>query len=695
MRRLLALFLALPCALVAETPPPTYDIVIYGGTSAAVIAAVQAKKMGKTVIVISPDKHLGGLSSGGLGFTDSGDKSVIGGLSRDFYHRVWQTYQQPSAWKHEAKEKFGNKGQGTVAMDATERTMWIFEPSVAEKVFEDYVKEFKLTIERNEWLDRAHGVEKQDGRIIAITTLSKRRFAGRMFIDATYEGDLMAAAGVSYTFGREPNAAFDETLNGIQLGHAKSHQFAGKVDPYVIEGDPKSGLLPRIQNIPVGGQDGAGDKKIQAYNFRMCLTKVAANRVEFPQPPGYDPKQYALLARALAQGATHVFGKFDLIPNAKTDTNNHGPFSTDNIGMNWDYPDASYERRREIIAEHRQYQQGYLYFLANDASVPAKIREGFAQWGLAKDEFTDNAHWPHQIYVREARRMTADVVVNENHLKRKIPTPRSVGMGSYNMDSHNVQRIVVKDADGKAYVRNEGDVQVNPGRPYPIEYGSIIPKKDQCTNLLVPVCVSCTHIAYGSIRMEPVFMILGQSAATAASLAIDQKIAVQDVAYADLSAKLLADGQVLDRAAGPKAIRREGKELPGITVDDADAKVTGNWTESVASAAFIGTGYRHDSKGEHGPMTARFEAKLPKSGKYEVFLALVPNINRASNAPVTIAHAGGNTVLKVNLRDKTANNLFSLGVYTFDASQPASLTIGNQGADGYVVIDAVNWVPKP
>jgi hypothetical protein len=695
MLRLFALLLALPCALIAEAPPPTYDIVIYGGTSAAIIAAVQAKKMGKTVIVISPDKHLGGLSSGGLGFTDSGDKSVIGGLSRDFYHRVWQTYQQPGAWKHEAKEKFGNKGQGTVAMDASERTMWIFEPSVAEKVFADYVKEFKLTIERDEWLDRAHGVEKKDGRIIAITTLSKRRFAGRIFIDATYEGDLMAAAGVSYTVGREANAAFDETLNGIQLAHAKSHQFAGKVDPYVIEGYPKSGLLPGIQNIPVGGQDGASDKKIQAYNFRMCLTKVAANRVEFPQPPGYDPKQYALLARALVQGSTHVFGKFDLIPNAKTDTNNHGPFSTDNIGMNWDYPDASYERRREIIAEHRQYQQGYLYFLANDASVPAKIREDFAQWGLAKDEFTDNGHWPHQIYVREARRMTADIVVNENHLKRKISTPRSVGMGSYNMDSHNVQRIVVKDADGKAYVRNEGDVQVNPGRPYPIEYGAIIPKKDQCTNLLVPVCVSCTHIAYGSIRMEPVFMILGQSAATAACLAIDQKIAVQDVAYADLSAKLLADGQILDRAAGPKAIRREGKELPGITVDDADAKVTGTWTESVASASFIGTGYRHDAKGEHGPMTARFEAKLPKAGKYEVFLALVPNANRASNAPVTIIHAGGSTEKKINLRDKTSTNLLSLGVYTFDDAHPAAVSIGNQGADGYVVIDAVNWVPKP
>ena len=691
MRRLLALLCILPGLLRAEAPVPTYDVVVYGGTSAAIIAAVQAKKMGKTVIVVSPDKHLGGLSSGGLGWTDSGDKSVIGGLSRDFYHRVWQAYQRPEAWKHEPREKFGNKGQGTVAMDAGERTMWIFEPSVAEAVFEGYVKDFQLIVERDEWLDRARGVEKAGGRIASIRTLSGKTYRGRVFIDATYEGDLMAAAGVSYTFGREPNAAFDETLNGIQLAHAKSHQFAGKVDPYVIEGDPKSGLLPRIQDIPVGGKDGEGDRKIQAYNFRMCLTKVDANRVPFPRPAGYDPKQYALLARALQQGATHVFGKFDLIPNAKTDTNNHGPFSTDNIGMNWDYPDASYERRREIVAEHRQYQQGYLYFLANDPAVPAKIREAFAQWGLAKDEFTDNGHWPHQIYVREARRMTADVVVNENHLKRKIPTPRSVGMGSYNMDSHNVQRIVVKDADGKAYVRNEGDVQVNPGRPYPIDYGALVPKKSECANLLVPVCVSCTHIAYGSIRMEPVFMILGQSAATAAVLALDQGVAVQDVPYADLSARLLADGQILDKAAGPRPVRRDPKELPGITVDDADAKLTGTWTESGASPAYLGVGYRHDAKGEHGAVTATFATPLPKAGKYEVFLAVVPNANRATNAQVTVRHAAGSTEVAVNLSKGPAGNLVSLGTYEFAADQPASVTIGNAGANGFVVIDAVNW----
>jgi hypothetical protein len=358
--------------------------------------------------------------------------------------------------------------------------------------------------------------------------------------------------------------------------------------------------------------------------------------------------------------------------------------------MNWDYPDASYERRREIIAEHRQYQQGYLYFLANDASVPAKIREGFAQWGLAKDEFTDNGHWPHQIYVREARRMTADVVVNENHLKRKIPTPRSVGMGSYNMDSHNVQRIVVKDANGKAYVRNEGDVQVNPGRPYPIDYGALTPKKEQCANLLVPVCVSCTHIAYGSIRMEPVFMILGQSAATAACLALDEQVAVQDVPYAGLLARLQADGQIVDRLV-VRNTRKDGAPLPGVTVDDADAKLSGTWTESTASPAFVGPGYRHDAKGEHGAVSARFETTLPKAGRYEVFLALVPNPNRATHAEVRIDHAAGPTTRTVNLAKGPADNLVSLGTYDFDGRAPAAVTLTNTGANGFVVIDAVNW----
>jgi hypothetical protein len=528
-----------------------YDLVIYGGTAAAVAAAVQAKQMGKSVVIVSPDKHLGGLSSGGLGFTDTGNKAVIGGLAREFYHRLWLHYDQPSAWVWEKREQFGNKGQGTPAIDGENRTMWIFEPHAAEQVFEDFIKEYKVPVVRDEWLDRQNGVKKQGARIVEIKTLSGKRYAGRMFIDATYEGDLMAAAGVSYHVGREAQSVYGEKWNGVQTGVLHhGHHFGAvkeKISPYWIPGDPKSGVLPRISTAPPG-EYGQGDNKVQAYCFRMCLTDAADNRVPFPKPDGYDPKQYELLLRIFNAGWREGFRKFDLIPNRKTDTNNHGPFSTDNIGYNYDYPDASYERRREIIREHEQYQTGLMYFIANDPRVPQDVQQMMRQWGLAKDEFKDNGNWPHQIYVREARRMIGAYVMTEHELLKKRATPDSVGMGSYGIDSHNIQRYIIGSGPD-AYVQNEGDIGVSTNGPYSIAYGSLVPKKGQADNLLVPVCVSSSHIAFGSIRMEPVFMILGQSAATAAVMAIDGNTTVQDVPYAKLRARLLKDKQVLEYTA--------------------------------------------------------------------------------------------------------------------------------------------------
>jgi hypothetical protein len=521
-----------------------YDVVVYGATSAGVTAAVQAKAMGKSVILVGPDKHLGGLTAGGLGYTDTGNKSVIGGLARDFYHRVWKHYDNDAGWRWQKKSEYGNKGQGTPAIDGVQRTMWIFEPSVAEKVFEDMVRDHGITVIRNEWLDRAKGVRKNGGRIAAITMLSGKTFAGKMFIDATYEGDLMAAAGVQYHVGREANRVYGEEHNGVQTGvlHHRHHfgVLKEQISPYVIPGDARSGVLPRV-SAAAPGVFGEGDSRVQAYCYRMCLTDHDANRVPFAKPDGYDPKQYELLARVYAAGWTETFGKFDPIPNHKTDTNNHGPFSTDNIGMSYDYPEASYDRRREILKEHETYQKGWLYFITTDPRVPKDVQAAMRKWGLPKDEFKDNGHWPHQIYVREARRMVGMYVMTENELRKKKPTPDSVGMGSYTIDSHNVQRYITPEG----YVQNEGDIGVPTGGPYEIAYGSLVPKPGQADNLLVPVCLSSSHIAFGSIRMEPVFMILGQSAATAAALAIDGGLAVQDVPYAKLKARLVQDGQVL------------------------------------------------------------------------------------------------------------------------------------------------------
>lgn len=520
----------------------TADVIIYGGTSAAITSAVQVARMGKSVIVVSPHNHLGGLSSGGLGFTDTGNKQVIGGLSREFYHRVYMHYQQADAWKWQKKEEYGNKGQGTPAIDGKDRTMWIFEPHVAEQVFEDFVKENSLEVYRNEWLNRKDGVVKKDGKIISITTLSGKMFKGKMFIDATYEGDLMAAANVKYHVGREANNVYGEKWNGIQVGVLHhGHHFKTSISPYVKSGHPSSGLLPLVSDKNPGNI-GEGDNRIQAYCFRMCLSNNPENQTPFPKPEGYDPTQYELLVRVFNSGWREPFNKFDPVPNKKTDTNNHGPVSTDYIGMNYDYPDASYERRKEIIKQHEKYQKGLMYFLANDPQVPKDIQSKMKNWGLAKDEFKDNGNWPHQLYIREARRMIGDFIMTEHEVMgdRKVVQP--IGMGSYTLDSHNAQRYIKEDG----YVQNEGDIGVDPKTPYQIAYHALIPKKEECENLLVPVCVSSSHIAFGSMRMEPVFMILGQSAATAAVQAIEKGQAVQDINYDDLRARLLQDQMVLE-----------------------------------------------------------------------------------------------------------------------------------------------------
>lgn len=521
------------CSIDSTQEGKDYDVVVYGGTSAGVSAAIQAKRMGKTVVLVCPDKHLGGMTSGGLGWTDFGRKETVGGFALEFYQELKKHYDNPDAWLYQEASEYSRYRKD-------DKAMWVFEPHVAEQTFEKLIADAEVPVFRNQWLDREAGVKKDANQIISITMLSGETYKGRIFIDASYEGDLMAAAGISYATGREANEVYNETLNGIQKKRAISHQFEFPVSPYLIPDDPTSGLIPLVHDGNPG-EDGEGDHRIQAYNFRMCLTTAPENSIPFPKPENYDATQYELLARYFAKGWRKVFNKFDPAPNWKTDVNNHGGFSTDNIGKNYNYPEGSYEERQIIIKQHEDYQKGFLWFLANDSRVPEEIQTEINRWGLSKDEFIDNGNWPHQIYVREARRMIGDFVMTELHLRGLKPTTKSIGMGSYNMDSHNVQRYV--DEDGN--VRNEGDIQINPGGPYQISYSSIIPKAEESTNLLVPVCLSSSHIAYGSIRMEPVFMVLGQSAATAASLAIDSEIAVQDVDYTKLKDLLVRDKQVL------------------------------------------------------------------------------------------------------------------------------------------------------
>ncbi|MBR4651888.1 MAG: FAD-dependent oxidoreductase [Kiritimatiellae bacterium] len=526
------------------------DVVIYGSTPAAISAAVQSRRMGHSAVVVSPETRIGGLTTGGLGQTDIGNKSAFGGIALEFYRAVAVYYSDRSRWTRQSPESYFPDGQ--CAGTRNRETMWTFEPSAALSILEGWERRDGLDIRRGELLDREKGVVKNDGRIAAIRTLSGNEYRGKVFVDATYEGDLMAAAGVSYTVGREANSTYGETLNGNQPGQAKFHQLNAGVDPYVVKGDPSSGLLPGIEPPDPSFRPGDGDRRVQAYCFRMCLTDDPSNMIPFAKPAGYDEREYELLFRHLAiapldrDGMPWINSK---MPNRKTDTNNRTGFATDFIGRNWRWPEASYAEREKIRAEHLRYQQGLMWTLANHPRVPATIRERVSKWGTCRDEFADGLGdgWQTQLYVREGRRMVGEYVMTEANCRGTAIAPRPVAMGAYNMDSHHVRRYVGEDG----FVHNEGDVEVGTDKrgrrfpPYPIDYGAVVPKRGECANLVVPVCLSASHIAFGSIRMEPVFFALGQVAGTAASLACEGACAVQDVDYAKLSSRLLADGQVL------------------------------------------------------------------------------------------------------------------------------------------------------
>lgn len=537
--RLAAIFIATAAlfGFLFTAPSKTYDIVVYGGSSGGFTAAIQAAASGKKVALLEPSLHVGGINVEGLGGTDIDNhrefqnSPALGGLALEFYRRIARAYHREREF--EEMLKHGKK----------EPALWRFEPGIAEKVINDWLKDYAIDVVTGAILKEGkRGVKKKDNQIVSIAT-TKGVFQGKVFVDATIEGDLLAAAGVSFTIGREANTVYNETKNGIRE-HTTHNQLAVKVDPYKVPGDPSSGVIFGVSDEPLG-QPGAGDHRLQAYCFRVCLTDNPENRLPLPKPVNYDRSRYELFSRYLEAGGK-LYRPNASLPNRKTDFNGGSAVSHNVNGMNYEYPGGSYKKRQEIVDSHRDYTQGLFYFLANDPEVgrlDPDLQKAWSQWGLAKDEFTDNGGWPRIFYVRDARRMVSDYVITEHHVKKDNPTAVEdpVGMAYWPPDVHNV-RTMVRDG----YVYNEGFVfGGNDWIPFGVSYRALVPKAPECVNLLTPTCPSSSHIAYGAIRIEFTFMALGQACGLAAAMAVDSGLPVQEVSYETLKERLLADGQVL------------------------------------------------------------------------------------------------------------------------------------------------------
>ncbi|MBD9166735.1 MAG: FAD-dependent oxidoreductase [Parabacteroides johnsonii] len=634
------------------------DICIYGGTSAGVVAAYSAKKMGKSVLLVEPGKYLGGMTTGGLGATDIGNKYAVTGLARLFYRRIGEHY---------------NKFE-----------QWTFPPSVATATMNRFVKDADLDVL---YYRRITDAQVQNKRIKSITLEDSRqpdektliRVKAKQFIDCSYEGDLMAKAGVSYFVGREGNEEQDETLNGVQM--SIWHQFPDGVDPYLKEGDPNSGLCWGIQPNTLE-ERGSGDKLVQAYNFRLCLTDNKENQRPFEKPGNYDPAKYELLARAIRKMDLHIDNyllfNWGMMPDNKYDVNNRGPLSTDMIGMNYEYPDGDYVTRERIWQEHVDYTKGLLYFLTHDERVPAELRDQVSRFGWAKDEFVDNDNFPTQLYVREARRLNGEYIMTQKNCQGEETVGDAIGMAAYGMDSHNCQRIVTN-----GMVKNEGDVEFHGFPPYPISYKSITPKREECTNLLVPVCVSSTHIAFGSIRMEPVFMVLGQSAAVASALAIDDNTDVQTIDVTKLR-KILKENPYLDGST------------PEILVDDSDIdkiERAGHWQKS------FGAHYKNSflkSANQKNNSSFTFMPVIKKADTYEVFFycTALPDQEMPEVMAFDIISKEGAKQVEISPRFHKGSWV-SLGTYAFEKGNwTSSVRIDGSRSKGALFADAIILVPK-
>lgn len=643
-----------------SSPEAEYDVCVYGGTSAGVIAAYAVAKQGKKVLLVEPGQRLGGMSSGGLGQTDIGNKQVVKGLALDFYRRVGAAYGRLESW--------------------------IFEPSVAENIFKDYIARGNVEVLYDH---RIVGVQKQGATIKSIFLENVKgeplaEIFAKQFIDCTYEGDLMARAGVTYVVGREDNKVYGEDHNGVQMQHL--HQFVDNVDPYVEKGNPASGLLWGISDAALA-PTGSGDNMVQAYNYRICLTSDKDNMLPIEKPANYDPSRYELLLRIIeAQKNYDLNGYFIIspMPNNKTDINNRGAFSTDMIGMNHDYPEASYERRAEIIQAHKDYTLGLLWFMGNDERVPKQLRDQMLSWGLPKDEYVEYGHWTPQLYIREARRMVGEYVATQANCDNIAKVDDGVGMAAYTMDSHNCQRVVIVK-DGKAMVKNEGNVEIYGGLPYDVSYRCLTPKREECDNLLVPVCLSASHIAYGSIRMEPVFMLLGQSAAKAACLAIDAGVKVQEVDVKEIQ-RMYEEDPLLDGTPAD------------IVVDDASLNAPAEWTRIEKNNGFGRSYLVLDPTSKEQTLRYPFEVKT--DGKYEIYTYFIRRGESSKKTELVVSdgNAQKGVVLnadEIEILGQTSGEWVSLGEYDLQSGKPGYVEFTNKGTvTGQICADAVLLVKK-
>lgn len=642
----------------------TYDVCVYGSTSAGVVAAYSAAQCGKSVVLIEPTEHVGGMTTGGLGFTDIGNKQVIKGVAKEFYRKVGRHY--------------GRLEQ------------WILEPSVADSIMRSYLQHENITVLTGRRIVSADKAGTRMTSIVVETSAephSTMTVGADYFIDCSYEGDLMARAGVSYVVGRESNDTYGETYNGVEL--MTGHQFPDGIDPYRVEGDPSSGLLWGISDAEVA-PDGTGDEMVQAYNYRICLTSDPDNMIPITRPEGYDSTRYELLLRLIeAQPDKRMLNDYFIwsrMPNDKTDINNRGGFSTDMIGMNHSYPEASYDERDSIIAAHTLYTKGLLWFLGNDPRVPDIMRKRMRMWGYPKDEYTAFGHWTPQLYIREARRMVGEYVATQADCEGRAVVNDGVAMAAYQMDSHNCQRIVITE-NGRDMVKNEGNVEIGGGLPYPISYRSITPKRSECTNLLVPVCLSASHIAYGSIRMEPVFMVLGQVAAVAVAEAMANGYCdVQQVDSRRICAAIDADPYL------------DGSQ-PDILVDDADAgvEIEAGWTRVSRSGGYGLSYLEIPADAERCSVRYTVES-MPSSGDYAVYA--YQNADRRLAMQTAVRVFTGDECRDViidrsrmDVLGQTSGEWVPLGTYRFEKGMTGAVEFDNSLAEGAVTrADAVLFV---